>query len=561
MKKKILAVTILSMLLSFSGCGAVEEKPDNVATEENAGVSAEDDGMEEPKETQEATAEPSGEVEETPEATKEPQEEDSKDLQDTEQPQATPEPSVAIKYLDVTFDYFYDSYFDEVSMMYGRYNTIQLHTVEYPELTAAVNAYNEEHARASQGYLDDLEKWATEEYKEYGPEMFMGPYYSQEDMFLRRADSQVLSVLEQGHSYSGGAHGSSYFSSLNFDVQTGKEIELASVIKDVDSLPKALATEVKEKYPDLSFWTDDVEGLFREYITPSDPAYAPAFTWTLDYEGVTFYFSDYELGSYVDGTQQVTVSYSEYPGILEEKYFANIASDYVLPLPDSWRCSDVDLNGDGVTDYISVKRDYSGGIDFSESYDVTVNGNTYTQETYCYDLDVYLVKSAGSNYLYVQRTIENDYQSACVFAITENSVEYVGEFAGGFGSFTNSLDFEVMKRVDMLSTYFVKADCYVGENGMPEEIGGVYTINGEFVITSVVDISADLTDESGNLLGTSYIFPAGTSFQLMATDGATYVDVLAGDGQRCRFYTTPEWPQTVNGMDADSCFETLWYAG
>lgn len=557
MKKKILAITILSMLLSFSGCGAVEEKPDNVATEESGGASAEDDGMEEPKETPEATKEPSGEVEETPEATKEPQDTDSK----PEEPQATPEPPVSTEYLEVTFDYFYDSYYDEVSMMYGRYNTIQLHTVKYPELTVAVNAYNEEHARASQGYLDDLKEWAIEEYKEYGLEMFMGPYYSQEDMSLRRADSQVLSVIEQGHSYSGGAHGNTYFSSVNFDVQTGKEIELASVIKDMGSLPGALETEIKDKYPDLSYWTDDVAGLLQEYIMPSDPAYAPVFTWTLDYEGVTFYFSDYELGSYVDGVQQVTITYSEYPEILEEKYFDNIALDYVLKLPDSWRSSDVDLNGDGVTDYISVKRDYSGGIDFSESYDVTVNGNTFTQETYCYDLDVYLVKSAGSNYLYVQRTIENDYQSVCVFEITENSVEYIDEFAGGFGSFTNSLDFEVMKRVDMLSTYFVKASCYVGKNGMPEEMGGVYDISGEYIITSVVDISADLADEGGNLLGTSYTFPAGTDFQLMTTDGATYVDVLADDGQRCRFYTSPEWPQTVNGMDADSCFETLWYAG
>ena len=113
----------------------------------------------------------------------------------------------------------------------------------------------------------------------------------------------------------------------------------------------------------------------------------------------------------------------------------------------------------------------------------------------------------------------------------------------------------------MLSTYDAEGKSYVGEDGLPVAKSGVYTIGWGITITSTVDIPAELVDESGNLIGATYTFPAGTDFQLMTTDGETYVDVLTGDGQRCRFYTTSGWPVTVNGMDAESSFEMLFYAG
>ena len=72
-------------------------------------------------------------------------------------------------------------------------------------------------------------------------------------------------------------------------------------------------------------------------------------------------------------------------------YFSDVNNNYVLKLIDAWSGSDVDINSDGVTDYISVNRNYSSepGVDYSESFDVTVNGNTYTHEFYCYDLETY----------------------------------------------------------------------------------------------------------------------------------------------------------------------------
>lgn len=556
MKRKFLAATLLSVILCLGGCGA----------NPGSGSIFTEDKQESQKEEVTGSTEVAKEEKETGE------QEQTEPSKETLEPAATQKPVPPVseqenlnEYLQVTFERTYDSAYDDsgdwISLMYGHYDSIHLLSEEYLELKKAVEAYNATNSGGSQAYLDELEEWAREEYGEYGEDSFRGPYVSQRDMFLRRADCQVLSVVEQFYAYSGGAHGHSGFCSVNFDVQTGEEIPLEAVIKDKKQLLEVLETEISEKYPDLVQWTDSLTEALQFYDEPLDPELKAEFTWTLDYDGVTFYFSNYDIAAYVAGVQQVTISCYEYPELMEGSYFTNSPKDYVLPLNDCGMLSDVDLTGDGTTDYISVCRNYVDFTDLSESYDVTVNGNTFTQDIYCYDLETYLVKNDGKNYLYVMRTVENDYQYVCVFEITENSVEYLGEFSGGLKCFTNAEDFQVTSRFDMLSTYLATADCFVGENGMPVEKGGAYQIDFERKITSTVEITAELLDEAGNLIGGTYTFPAGTAFGFVETDGATYVDMQADDGQRCRFYTTSQWPQTINGMDANSSFEMLWYAG
>ncbi len=556
MKRKFVAATLICVILCMGGCGA-NQNSGSISTESKQESQKEEipESPEVPKE------ETKTDTQEQTEASK--VEQESVTTQEPVPPAGEQENPNA--FLKVTFERTYDSAYDDngdwVPLMYGYYDSIYLLSEEYPKLKKALEDYNTANSGSSQAYLDELEEWARGEYLEYGKESFLGPYINQQEMFLRRADCQVLSVVEQFYNYAGGAHGNSGFYSVNFDVQTGEEIPLEAVIKDKKQLLKVLETEISEKYPDLAHWTESLAEALQFYDEPFDSELKAEFTWTLDYDGVTFYFSNYEIAAYVAGVQQVTLSYYEYPELMESSYFTNSPKDYVIPLNDCGMTADVDLTGDGTTDYISVRRNYSDFADFSESYNVTVNGNSFTQEVYCYDLETYLVKNDGKNYLYVQRTVENDFQSVCVFEITENSVEYMGEFSGGLKFFINAKDFQVTSRFDMLSTYFATADCFLGENGMPVEKGGAYQIDFEQKITSTVEITAEVLDESGNLTGDTYTFPVGTAFGFLETDGAAYVDMQADDGKRCRFYTTPQWPQTINGMEADSCFEMLWYAG
>lgn len=551
MKKKLLALLMTGLVLGLSGCGSVSTDEDTYASESTQAK----------EESREMTGSPA-----TTPIPVEPMEPslEMEHPSDTVEPTAEPEvvPERKEEYLKITRDYVYDSCYEETYIMHGHYNTLNLESTEYPKLTEAVNSYNALLANSMQAGMDKLEEWGLEEYREYGAESFRGPYVLENDTYIRRADSEVLSAVENVYEYSGGAHGNESFACVNIDVATGEDLALEDIIIDFSLLPGILETELKEKYPDVDYWTDSLYTMLMEYVEPTSEDYQPDFTWTLDYEGVTFYFSDYEISSYVDGTQQVTLAYSEYPSIYNKEFFVGgVEKNYVLQLPDSWRVSDVDLYGDGKTDYITVRQNYTGDGDFCDSFDIIVNGNSFTQDTYCYELDTYLVKSDGKYYLYVQRKLENDYKSVCVFQITDNSVEFVKEFDGGMEMFLQSKDFRVTKRFDILSTYQGTAKCYLGEDGLPVEYHDSYEVVGNMVLTSIADITVDLIDEQGNLLGSTYTFPAGTTYRFIATDGSSTVDVEMSDGQRGRFYVEPGWPSTVNGINTEELFEMLYYAG
>ena len=551
-KKRISLGLIAMIILCMSGCSAQKsEQPDMLQEfikEQETEASKGDEENEEMK--------PSSEVE-----SEEINESEAADNNQDEQKVTDS------GYLDVTFEHHWDGLYEDVSLMNARYNSINLHTTDYPALTEAVNTFNAGYIERTQGYIDQIKGDAASMYQESLQEdgYWLGPFEYRSEMFLKRADKKVLSVEEQIYSFEGGVHGLNYYYAYNFDVPSGELITLDSVITDMSRLPEVLVKEITDKYPDLGSWDENFwDGFFDEYITPSQEDYRPEFTWTLGYDGVTFYFSNYEIGSYADGLQQVTICYSEYPEILSSSYFADVENTYVTELDDLWSGKDTDLNHDKVTDYISVTHNYDYEMDFIASYNVTVNGNTFTQDSYCYEQRSFLVKAGEKNYIYVERTVENDYRLIDVFEITECSVEYMGGIDGGLGSFSNSLNFEVEKRMDLLSTYTAVAECYVGEDGLPAEHNAVYEVKSDISITSVVRIEAELLNEKGELTGESNTFPEGTEFKFMVTDGNTFVDMLASDGQKCRIYVEKDesaWTTTINGKNVEECFEMLYYAG
>lgn len=561
MKKGFLISLVIAMVLGMTACGKentpqlippvseIPEKEDRPEVSENGDT--EDTGASEEAVSEEQKEDQSKEEEKQEES------QTGEEVSGDESAEAAEAPA----YLDIILERNYDGKYEEVSLMNASYQTLGLRTTGYPALTASVNAYKETHLAEIKEYLEMMKEDASLLYEHHGAENFMGPYEYKSEVFVKRADKEVLSFVESVFAYEGGAHGVNYYTAANFDVQTGAEIQLDDIIKDMEGLPVVLDTELMEKYgEDGMFFITPPKEMLKDYVTPGGEN-QPEFTWTLGYDGVTFYFSNYELAPYAAGTQVVTVLYSEYPQMYQEKYSANVGDDYVIRLDNNWLGLDTDLNGDGVSDLIRVMPNYNPDYDFNESFDVTVNGNTFTQETYCYELESYLAKSGDDFYLYVQRTVENDYQSVCVFKLTEISVEFMGEFSGGMGTFTNSADFEVRKRMDMLSTYTGIAKCAIGEDGLPVEKDSVYKINFDYKLTSTVEIEAELTDGEGNLTGEGFAFPAGTKFAFVETDGETYVDMLADDGKYCRFYTTNEWPATVNGLNAEESFEMLYLAG
>ena len=425
----------------------------------------------------------------------------------------------------------------------------------YPELSMAIQDYRMNYVRNIEAARDELAAMAEQDYAEFGAESWMGYYTIDERMTVKRADATAVSILEQGYFYQGGAHGSDGFGCFNVDTKTGNKLALNDVVTDVNALSGVIATEMLELYPDITYFTPTLEETIDMYVNPEI-----TLTWTLDYNGVTFYFGSYEIGTYADGRQQVTVLYSEYPSLFNSYYFDSVTDDYVIPA-SAWGTLDVDLDADGGTDHITVVENYTNPEEGFSSFTVRINGQEYTQDALGWVLKPYYVRANGKGYLYVTAETEGDFAESFVYEITGSSIVYKGTFNGAVKYFTNSSDFCVTERMNMVSTVIGVANCYVGADGMPVNKSGTYEIyrSEEIILTSMKEITAELVDANGNLTGESYTFPVGTTFQYISTDGKIYVDMLASDGQYCRFYTTSEgWPPTVNGMDATECFETVY---
>lgn len=555
MRKKLLALMMAGLVLGLSACAATEK---DTADTDKVQSEQEDSEKEESEETSSSEEVGEKEPEATPEPTKEPEEPDEPEVQE---PVVDVPEEPGSGYLQISVEYTHDSYLDQIQYMYGHFGTLQLEDTRYPALTEAVKSFNAERTQTEQEWLDELETYAISDFEEYGEEFFYGPYVHENDMYIRRGDDQVLSVMTHNYDYVGGAHGGRYYTACNFDVQTGKQILFEDVIADKSRLAQALATELQEKYWDFEYTEDYWLDILDSYVTTEPLDYKPEFIWTIDYDGVTFYFGNYELVAYAFGTQEVTLSYSEYPDLFNSWYFDSVEKTYVKNLTaEQWNMSE-DLDGDGQTDMISLSTKYDSDHQCIDSFTVNVNNYGYTYETHAYNLETYLVKSGEENYLYVQQTAESDFQDVVVFKIATDGVKFVDVFTGGLCDFTNSEAFRISKRMDLLGTYFILVDCRMGENGMPEEISKVFDVQGNMAIVSSKEITADLIDQDGKLLGQSYTFPVGTTFTFKRTDGASFIDMQAGKDQYCRFYVTPGWPETVNGMEALECFEQLFYAG
>ena len=155
-----------------------------------------------------------------------------------------------------------------------------------------------------------------------GGSTFFPAYQENGDIFVRRADFRVVSFLEDGYSFLGGAHGLGGVTGKNYDVYTGKELKLTDVVRDKTQLAEAVKQQLMFDYPDSSFarsggtsMKETVDQLVRD----------DKMLWSLDPRGISFYFNPYLIGSYAEGIFTTTIFFSERPDL----FVKNASSDII----------------------------------------------------------------------------------------------------------------------------------------------------------------------------------------------------------------------------------------
>lgn len=483
---------------------------------------------------------------------------------------------------------------------------------QYPALSEVLDKsskkkatlYEKEKQKLAKQYKEDPDS------KELAPEGFEITNH----VYVRRADRKVLSMLETDFNFGGGVHGNFGYSSRNLDVSTGQEISLGEVIADRDLLSSAIKSELKNKYSDADFFDDMESTIDKEVHEDKDDIMEYHPVWTLDPQGITFYFSPYDIGPWAAGSFSVTILYKSGERIFTENYLPEEQEGYIcgisLDIPYSF---DVDM--DDKVDHIEVSTERD-----EDSYDilkisVSLNDKTLTlDKVYCYEVVPKVVLMPdGRSFLYAWCTGDSDFTNMYIFDLSSGSPVSMGTLALSEGVLSvgdkaetdkettpddkaetdretapdhkeegskegaaddqDEEDYVVYRsiltdpahmllasRFDLLSTYSAQKVYYVADSPVPESKDKLYTIIGETTLVSTKEIAAQKVDEDGKESKEMVNIPAGSSLTLVRTDGEKIVDARLEDGSLVRFTVTGTYPQYINGIDINDLFEQVFFA-
>lgn len=471
---------------------------------------------------------------------------------------------------------------------------------QYPALQRAlVQAAKDETAHAQKSIAE-----LSAEYQELTADWSEYEGYMTETVkpHVMRADSRIVSVLCNFQDYHGGAHGYYYSYGLNYDVASGRELKLSDVVLKKEKFIELVRDKFEEKYANDTYMLTNA----GEYLaTLGDEEYAST-PWIMDSESITLFFAPYVLGTYADGAQEVSIYFDEAPELFTAKYLDTCA-EYVIPLLPA-RSYEVNA-GDGKRVAVDVDFDYNDQYG-SYTREYVIGNARIRPESYSYSSDSYIVVAGGKHYIYTFASAENDYSMLEVVDVAAKSLDESRTENAGLGgvnytwdegsdydtsclrgpAFTDPADISLSRRLEVLGTTNGYRSCHVGADGYPAANDELYTIITSFAIRAKKDLKLDVVDASGKKTGTKTV-PAGTYLFDMRTDGESFVDLQTIDASalgindesewkyfqianrstdhidltkpiyRVHIDHSDGWPYHVNGVEEDSLFEGIMYAG
>lgn len=289
------------------------------------------------------------------------------------------------------------------------------------------------------------------------------------DVQVRRADSLVISLLCDSYANYGRIYDFRALHGSNYDTQTGQEIALNDVVNVNNDLATAVQKELTGHTWDGAFLT---ESAVEDYFA-NTPYFG--FSWTLDYNGVTFYFAPGDICE--SGILSATVTFAEYPELFNEKYMA-VPEAYTVELPMDLSFF-TELDADGALEEISlfgqVEQERNRYLDFVLCTDISAQN--YLEECFVSDFHPYYVKADSGNYLYLFR---EDFQEG--MRLMDLTVLCLHPD----GSITKSGQWNLTPSMLADNIFMVPADpnCFILDNLDEGTEGIVYTVGTDGIPTA-----------------------------------------------------------------------------
>lgn len=390
-----------------------------------------------------------------------------------------------------------------------------------------------------------------------------GGYYSHTDIYVTRADSLALSTLCVSDSGSAASQPQRSYSCMNFDSRTGRHLALKDVSTDAERLTTLIKEQLEKGYPKAEFYDlDAAMGKYAEDIS--------TLVWTLDYQGLSFYFAPYELAPYEEGSFTVGLRFDDHPELFSI-YYTRRPYSYAVPVIDG-RCLNYDMDGDGVSDLIRMTREEKKGVNY---LNIAVNSRELSVNVSMTGYEAYVIYAGPSrSYLFINANNGSDYGYISVYRLERTGAALLGmiydtslQAAGftpecpGIPLLTSPQRLILGTKIELLGTLTGVKDYSIGSAGMPETGDEQYRVYADTTLTAKTDFAtAGVDPATGRGLNSAVKIAAGTRMFYHRSDGAGYVDMMSEDGQCCRMYVSGKGrSQTVNGMPVEQCFDGLIY--
>lgn len=405
-------------------------------------------------------------------------------------------------------------------------------------------------------YRSNFESMARDEYNEK-TNWEDGAYFYFSEGYLRRVDEKVFSMVEFIETYANGAHPSHYYNSYNYDMTTGAKITLSNLVTDKEALYNAIKKALLEKY-DESVFLDDTTLTTTLHNYVCDPSYGE-MNFTIEKDGVSFWFSNYDLAAYSEGRQMVTIPFKGNEGLFQKEYVTTDEDSVKMVVPEvAYKLSS------GHTLEIYDGYNENGYVNYMINYDNTLYsveefGGYDTQKTY-------LVHKNGKDYLYCQANGYSDDDCLLIYSLGGASLgtaKYPAENVKLLCPMIDLNNVRMYLRTDVLSTMQIEKIFRIGDDGMPVSDSAFYELGdcGQ-ELTLLQDLKFEVAKDEKADLFVEEVIPAGTKMKIFRTNGNNLIDLKLQDGRIARLSVEldPEYYScTINGKFPEEFFSGMVY--
>lgn len=406
------------------------------------------------------------------------------------------------------------------------------------------------------------------------------PLSSNSYAHIHRADASVFSFLGEGQSYLGGAHGDYGYGGYTFDTQTGEKLTLSDVVKDIPAMGELVLEKLRTDYDERIFfesYVDNIHECFDGRKKDEDEEVA----FTLEPDGISFWFGPYFLAAYASGMQTVHIRFDEAPDLFDDRFTTAAGQNYAIEMSDYLPLK-ADLGQNGTTDEILVWGDRTEYGEYT-SLHVSINGiDCKAEDAYFYHFEPVYIRAYDHDILLVDTSTDNDYRIMYTFDLREDGAVYFGSENAAFdgdvperfrdeweGTWrfppADTSHFRIWRRYDLLSTSSASRWYSIGAQDVLIPETEYYDVtNDYFELTLLRDMEFDRIDEKTNrVVEEKVVVPEGTKLKFFRSDCETYTDLKDKDGNvyRVKMDEKEDWPPTISGYELEECFDGIMFAG